>query len=137
MNVHELMEKAIKQDRDDHKERQKFLKTNKEEFFRIANGLIVIQEYVLRFSFDVASLDIHVAGDHHVFKGMFSALRKLGYNCESRPKDKFMASWSCWWHYDEHDSHTKLWVSFSSTKCTRVKVGTKMVEQIIYETVCD
>ncbi len=141
MNVHLMMENAIRQERIDYKKRLRFIKSNKDEYFRIANGLIVIQEYVMRFSFDIASLDIHVAGDHHVFNGMFGALRKLGYNCESKPKDKIMASWCCWWHQEGcssyRDPDPKLWVSFNSTKCRRVQIGTKMVEQIIYETVCD
>ncbi len=137
MNIHVMMEDAIKKNKSDHKERMKFLKNHKEEFFRVANGLIVIQEWIMRFSFDVASLDIHISGDHHAFKGMFSALRKLGYNCESRPMDKTMASWSCWWYHEDKDKHPSLWVSFGSTKCTRIQTGTKMVEQPIYETVCN
>lgn len=136
MNVHETMENAIKEDQKKHKKMLKRLKTNKEEYFRIANGLIVIQEYVIRFSFDTHSLDIGIAGDHHVFKGMFGALRKMGYVCQDKPKDKLISSWCCWWYHEEPDQHIKLWITFSSTECTRVKVGTKMVEQTIYETVC-
>lgn len=137
MNIHETMEKAIKDQKKEHKKRMKFLKLNKDEFFRVANGLIVIQQYVVRFSFDTRSLDIAIAGDHHVFKGMFSALRKLGYDCQDKPKEKLISTWSCWWHHKEPDKHPTLWVSFSSTKCKRIKIGTKMVEQPIYETVCE
>ena len=143
MNIQVMMKDAIKQEKKKHKKRMKFLRKNKEEFFRVANGLIVIQEYIMRFSFDTASLDIAITGDHHVFKGMFTALRKLGYQCEDKPKDKIIASWCCWWYHEDRykntnkDLHPSLWVSFSSTKCRRVKTGTKMVEQVIYETVCD
>jgi hypothetical protein len=31
----------------------------------------------------------------------------------------------------------RIWLAFSSTVCRRVKIGTKTVEQDVYETVCD
>jgi len=138
MNVHVMMENAIKDERVDRKRKQKAMKQHGDEYLRIANGLIVIQEYVIRFWFDVGSLDIAVAGDHHVLNGMWGSLRKLGYDCIDRPTEEKVPSWCAWWHHKEDEElYPRLWVTFTSTKCTRKKIGTEIVEQAVYETVCE
>lgn len=39
--------------------------------------------------------------------------------------------------YEKRDCELRWYLSFSSSVCRRVKVGTRTVEQDVYETVCD
>ena len=137
VNVFEMMEEAIAEEKKQRKNRKIHMNKFTEEYFRIANGLIVVQEWIMRIHFDgVSSLDISVSGDHHAFKGTFGALSKLGYKPSKRPKEEKLSAWNGWF-YNHDGDHPIIWVTFSSTKCTRKKVGTKMVEQDIYEIVCE
>ena len=136
MNVHEMIEDAIASEKRTRRERKMFVKNHKDEMFAVANGLIDVQRYIIDLSYDgITALDLRVAGDHHVFKGTWSALRKMGYKTSMPVKDDKFASWSAYFHKEGSD--LSVWLSFASTKCTRKKVGTKMVEQDVYEVVCE
>jgi len=136
MNMQEMMEEAIKAEKKERKKRKTFMLKHKDEFIVIANGLIPVQKQMVRIIYDGSeALDISLAGNHKVFKTMWKALRDLGYNCNDKPKDKRFSSWSGYW--TKNDTDLTIWVSFSSTVCTRKQVGTKMVEQAVYETVCE
>lgn len=132
------LHKALKEQKKARKKQKKFTKKFTNEFIRVADGLDVIAEWIVRFNVDGAnSLDISVAGDHNTFKGMWAALRKLGYGTSSRPTEDKFSSWTGWWYNHDQDEQLPIYVSFSSTKCTRRKIGTKMVERDVYETVCE
>lgn len=126
--------RTIKTQRRDQK---KYLKLNKLEIKRVIAGLEVIEEYVMSITFDTECINIMVSGDHHVLGGFFQALRKLGYKPDTRLKEDSskITGFSTWWHSENEE--LDIWMSFSSTKCTRKKIGTEMVEQGIYEIVCD
>jgi hypothetical protein len=68
-------------------------------------------------------------------QAIFGIFRKLGYEPSNRPGDEPETTFSCYWEHTELE--TKFWLYFTSTVCTRVKVGTEMVERDIYETVCE
>ena len=129
---------ALKDARKARRKQKKFVSKFTNEFIRVSDGLDVIAEWVVNIRVDgSSSLDISVAGDHNVFKGMWSAMRKLGYDCSSRPTEKIFSSWQGWFYNHDQEDRLPVYISFSSTKCTRKKIGTKMVEQPVYETVCE
>lgn len=115
----------------------KFLEDNAEEISRVEEGLECVKQWFIKSNLDTTNrcIDISFAGDKHVLEGVFGALRKLGYEPSSRPKDEKMTSFTCW--FDKDGTPLRLWLTFSSTVCKRVKVGTKMVEQDVYEIVCE
>lgn len=134
-NVQEVMEDAIASAKAARKKQKKFVETHAEHFLAISNGLIPVQEYIVRINLDGnASLDIAIAGDHHVMNGAWGALRKLGYKCNTRPEGDKVTGFSGWFYKNDWP---QIWFAFSSTKCTRKKIGTEMVEKDIYEVVCE
>jgi len=80
-------------------------------------------------------IDINIAGDKHTLQAVFAAFRKMGYEPTDRPSNEPTSSFSCFW--DHPDFECRFWLYFSSTKCTRVKVGTETREVPLYETVCE
>ncbi|MGD9590835.1 MAG: hypothetical protein AB7Q37_18465 [Pyrinomonadaceae bacterium] len=81
------------------------------------------------------TLDIHLFGDKHALAEMVRVLRTRGFSTVNSPPKKGDNSWRAFFRKD--GVSVEIWLSFSSTVCRRVKVGTKMVEQDVYETVCD
>lgn len=81
------------------------------------------------------SLDIHLSGDKHALAEMVRVLRTRGFSTANSPPKKGDNIWSAFFRKD--GIPFDIWFSFSSTVCRRVKVGTKMVEQDVFETVCD
>lgn len=79
-------------------------------------------------------VDVSFAGDAHKLAAVVRILRTSGFSTNSeRPKPGS----NTWYAYYEHpDCATKVWLNFTSSVCRRVKVGTKMVEQDIYEVQC-
>ena len=82
-----------------------------------------------------SSLDISLSGDRHKLSAAVRALRTRGYAYSSAAPVKGASSWASFFNSDE--CGVQIWFHFSSTVCRRVKVGTKTVEQEVYETVCD
>jgi hypothetical protein len=83
--------------------------------------------------FEGECLNISLTGDKHKLLAAIRILRRHGYKADKAPEDK---SPNYYAFFHKEDSMI-VWFSFSSTKCRRIKVGTKTVEQDIYETVCD
>jgi len=136
MMVRSTLVEAVEAAHKNRVKQREFIAENSSELARVANGLEVISEYLMRISFDnTRSVNVNVSGDHHVFLGMFKALRSLGYDSSDKPKEEKIAAWSSYWHHKDHK--LRLWITFTSTSCKRVKIGTTMVEQDVYETVCD
>ena len=82
------------------------------------------------------SLDARLSGDRHLFAAVVRALRTRGFTTTQPPPEKGQGYWSAFFELPEV-SDLRIWLSFSSTVCRQVQVGTKMVEQPIFETVCD
>lgn len=88
----------------------------------------------VRFDYQGGSIDVSFAGSGEKLGKVWGLLRRAGYSTDSRPKagdSTFSAFWSA------PDDLSRVWLNFSSTVCKRVKVGTKMVEVAVYETVCE
>lgn len=82
------------------------------------------------------SYDIHFSGDIEKLKQVWALLRISGFglpNGAKRPQAN-EPDWQGWFHNETCE--WKIWVNFASTVCTRVKVGTEMVEQDVYEVRC-
>lgn len=79
-------------------------------------------------------IDLSFTGDAKKLAAVVTILRGSGFNTNAeRPKKGD----TCWHAYYAHpDCETKVWLYFTSSVCVRVKVGTKMVEQDVFETRC-
>lgn len=82
------------------------------------------------------SLDVRLVGDAGVLAKAVRILRTSGYSfpSASRPK-KGDTTWSQF--FTRSECAVNIWFNFSSSICRRVQTGTKMVEQPVFETVCD
>jgi hypothetical protein len=86
------------------------------------------------FDFRSTSIDLSFTGSGDKLAMVWHLLRANGWTTNSRPK-KGDTSYNGFWDAP-NDERARVWVQFSSSVCRRVQVGTKMVEQPIYETVC-
>lgn len=96
-----------------------------------------VQEMVLlgcELSTD-SDFDIHfrVSGDKQKFLQLVRCHRRYGFKPEMPAKGATTA----FWRINDRNEQIGMYFSFSSTICHRVKVGTKMVEQDVYETRCE
>jgi hypothetical protein len=84
------------------------------------------------FHLDNEYVSLSFAGDGEKLKTVWGHMRRAGFNTRSRPAKgdtTFNAFWS-------QEGYADIFMMFSSILCRRVQVGTKMVEQPIYETQC-
>lgn len=86
----------------------------------------------LRFDPDMKYICLSFAGDGPRLGKLWGELRRSGFACEERPK-KGDTSFAGWF---KQEGYPQLLVNFTSTLCRRVQVGTKTVEQPIFETIC-
>ena len=82
----------------------------------------------------VGSLDFRITGDKHKLAGAVRVLRTRGWESKSDPP-KPGETWVAKFHNPK--INFSVFIVYSSTVCRRVKVGTKTVEQDVYEIVCD
>jgi hypothetical protein len=79
-------------------------------------------------------LSVTMTGDKDKLAAAFRILRGAGFTFTADRPKKGDSEWYAFF------SHTMcpvdIWFSFTSSVCRRVKVGTKTVQQDIYETVC-
>jgi len=117
-----------------------FASRHASEIVRVQKGMEPVEQWLMNASLDVTnrSLDLSYSGNKHTMDGIWHALRKMGYKADTRPKSNEQY-FSTWFRMDGNVSGDamKIYLSFSSTVCKRVKVGTKMVEQDVYETRCE
>lgn len=81
---------------------------------------------------DAPWMYVSLAGDKHKFLSFVRVMRKHGFKIN--PVEKGATGFN---QFCNELGDLQLYVSFSSTACRRVKTGTKLVEQDVYETVCD
>lgn len=93
-----------------------------------------LEELDIDIRFDLRDGDIAVSftGDGERLKEVWAEFRRNGFEPSSRP-EKGATGHLCFWSKPDF---AKFFMSFSSSMCRRVQVGTKMVEQPVYETVC-
>jgi hypothetical protein len=77
---------------------------------------------------------VQATGDKTKLESAFRILRGAGFTFNADRPKKGDSQWYSFFMHPE--SETKLFFQFTSSVCKRVKVGTKMVEQDIYETHC-
>jgi hypothetical protein len=127
MNLEELRDKVVKR----QKETLDFIERNRESYGPIVEEVSLLDPYDMRI--DSTSLDINIVGDKQVLNRVFGILRRHGYEPLERPTEN-TASYMTWF---SKEGCGGIWLNFSSTQCRRVKVGTKMVEQDVYDVVCN
>ena len=127
----------MKSDKKYYRDKRAYYKKHKEEIRRVANELSLPENTPVTANCDSYNVSIRVAGGPNELKEIFRAFRKLGYEPSDRPGIQPEASFGTYFRKDPSDDTPEFYLSFSSTICKRVKVGTKMVEQAIYETVCE
>ncbi len=115
-------------------ERASFYQKNKPHIKEVATALKKIEIQSAKLD-NYKCVDLNITGDKHTLMALFKAFRKLRYEPSARPSSKPSPSFNCYWSRDGQE--LRFYVYFSSTKCTRVKVGTETREVTIYETVCD
>ena len=79
-------------------------------------------------------IDLTFTGDAHKLAAVVRILRTAGFTTTAARPKQGDTSWSA--YFDHPDCTTRTWLFFTSSVCRRVKVGTRMVEQDIYETQC-
>lgn len=84
------------------------------------------------FSPDNSWINVSFTGDGERLGKVWGEFRKSGWNTVSRP-EKGKTEFYAFWH---QDGLADLFMNFTSSVCRRVKVGTKTVEQDVFETVC-
>jgi hypothetical protein len=78
---------------------------------------------------------VTVTGDKHAFLAFARVIRRHGFEL---PKiEKGATGFTKVEHIGEGDNLLTFYFTFTSSACRRVKVGTKMVEQDVFEVVCD
>ena len=116
------------------RKKQRYYNLHKTEIERVAREL-QLGKALIRATVTNDSVDLSVTGNYGVLKDVFHFLRKLGYEPENRPTAEKTSSFST--YFNAPDKGLRIWLNFSSTVCIRKKIGTKMVEQPVYETVCE
>lgn len=81
-----------------------------------------------------SDIDISFTGDAHKLATVVRILRTAGFaTTAARPKPGD-TSWTAFYHHP--NCGTPVWLSFTSSVCVRVKTGTVMVEQDVFEVRC-
>lgn len=81
-----------------------------------------------------SNLNVSVSGDAKRLADVVRIFMVSGFKPTSSKPKKGDTTWSS---YFEHPGcAVSIWFYFTSSVCKRVKVGTKMVEQDVYETQC-
>jgi len=105
--------------------------TNKKELQPVIDQLEILG-YTVEISGN--SLDCSGAGDKQMLIATFKVMRGFGYEPTRRPSAKDAFYGSFWYLEGRHDN--AVWISFSSTVCKRVQVGTEMKEVPVYDIQC-
>ena len=87
-------------------------------------------------NFDGRDINLSFSGDKAKLTSVIRILRTNGFDTDAEAPKANSNYWSAYFTNAE-DSRIQFWISFSSTVCRMVKVGTKMVEQDVYEVQCD
>jgi hypothetical protein len=80
------------------------------------------------------SLDLCFTGDAARLAEVVRMLRVRGWKSTSKRPKETDAGWTAWFKHEK--TEVEVWLSFTSSICRRVQVGTKLVEQPVYEVRC-
>lgn len=81
------------------------------------------------------SLDLSAIGNSGALSTVWRALRTRGWNTTKDKPEPGDIGWSGFWRHPDHEY--QIFLTFSSTVCKRVQVGTRMEEMPVYEVRCD
>jgi hypothetical protein len=81
-----------------------------------------------------SDVDISFSGDASKLAAVVRILRTSGFTTNSDRPKQGDTTWYA--RYTHEECPTSVWLYFTSSVCKRVKVGTKMVEQDVYEVQC-
>lgn len=101
---------------------------------RLAPMIVALTKLGVEPSLGVDSIDIAFTGDKQKLLAVWKILRMLGYKPNSGPPQPGDNQWYSF--FDSPQVKLRIWMSFTSSVCQRVKTGTKLVEVDVYETVC-
>lgn len=87
-------------------------------------------------SFD-GDFNLRFSGDKKKLTSIIRLLRTNGwdYKEDIAPPKENEPSWSAFWHHPDLVG-TRIWFWFTSSVCRRIQVGTRTVEEPIFETRC-
>lgn len=125
---------TFRNEKRDWRKRKAFFKENEADIVEVLNELDLSTATTGRIDCDADDVNLYVTGAAPAMKEIFRGFRKLGYQPSKRPGVKPESTFTC---YFEQTNKPTFYLSFSSTLCKRIKVGTKTVEQDIYEVVCE
>lgn len=124
----------IESDRQYFMNKQEYYHAHRPEIMRVATEL-KLGDSLIRATATADSIDLSVSGTLVELKECFRAFRKLGYEPKDRPTETKLESFST--YFINPAQEVRFWLTFTSTICKRVQVGTKMQEVGVYETVCE
>lgn len=124
----------LKSDKRYWRNKRQYYRDHREDVIAVANELNLGDTPTRAVTTD-NSIDLSVSGTHTELKECFRAFRKLGYEPDKRPTEPKLDSFSTVFTHPE--KKVRFWLFFSSTICVRKKIGTKMIETAVYETVCE
>ena len=127
-----IVTEANKYGRDTAKRINTVIKRHSKQVTEIVKRLTAAGVNVNNVWIDSTSYNIDITGTKDDLHIMFGTLRKCGLEPGTRPEEK-QATYCTFWRSEGFS----IWVSFGSTTCKRVQVGTKMQEVPVYETVCE
>jgi len=84
------------------------------------------------FNLDGDYINLSFAGDGLKLAAVWKLLRHHGFKNSCHPKKGDTTFYAFW----KQEGHAEFFMNFTSSVCRRVKVGTKTVEQDVYETQC-
>ncbi len=113
----------------------KLIHTNRVDIDAVLEALEPLTVNIVNVVCDGLSIDLHITGNKSTLNTLFHTFRTLGYEPLSRPKEKPEQYYSTW--FEHPDRKLQFWINFSSNACVRTKVGIKVQEVDVYETVCE
>lgn len=128
----------IKAERERARKRLQYHRKNRKHFTPVIRGIEKAGGLV-RVELCSDDLTINISGTKDNLVGAWRVLRKNGFVFSGQRPASNVSYWTGWFRKNEPDAGVEaaVYLSFSSTVCRRVKTGTKLVEQDVYETVCE
>jgi hypothetical protein len=131
MDVRTELAESIKRFEDDTARKQAAVREHAGAWRRLA--FIVAGKLNVTNVWTDGHLNLSVTGDKHALTALIGILRRQGFDSKDRPQPGQTSYSALWTNADG----AAVYIMFASTSCRRVQVGTKTVEQPIYEIVCD
>ena len=80
------------------------------------------------------SLDLYFSGDAAKLAAVVRVLRTRGWKTDAERPGSMATGWTGWFNHPE--CKAMIWLNFVSSVCRKVQVGTRVVEEPVYEIRC-